>query len=88
MLAARGRASILLRPQVWFQRLLDVPGVRLAAMSIDILILSSFLPGAPPRDPTDRIIATTARELGYRVMTRDRGLLAYAAQGHIQAIAC
>lgn len=88
MLVARGRLSLRFRPETWFQRLLAVPGVRLAEMSTDILIRSSFLPGTPPKDPADRIIAATARELGYRLMTRDRVLLAYAEEGHIQAIGC
>jgi len=62
--------------------------VRLADMSPDVLIASSFLPGTPPRDPADRILAATAREYGYRLMTRDTPLLAYARQGHLQALAC
>ena len=35
-----------------------------------------------------RIIAATAREYGYTVMTRDRALLDYAAQGYLSALAC
>jgi PIN domain nuclease of toxin-antitoxin system len=88
LLVSRGRLRSPMSPQRWFQRLTEAPGVRLAEMSPDVLIASSFLPGAPPRDPADRILAATARECGYRLMTRDRPLLAYAAQGHVQAIAC
>jgi PIN domain nuclease of toxin-antitoxin system len=36
----------------------------------------------------DRIILATAREGGYRLVTRDKHLLAYADDGHVQAIAC
>jgi PIN domain nuclease of toxin-antitoxin system len=46
------------------------------------------LPGAPPRDPADRIIAATAREHGYTVMTRDATLLAYAREGYLSAVEC
>ena len=88
LLVARGRLTSIIKPQLWFQRLLDVPNVRLADMSPDLLISSSFLPGEPPRDPADRIIAATAREYGYTLMTRDRLLLSYAEQGHIQALCC
>jgi PIN domain nuclease of toxin-antitoxin system len=88
LLVARGRLTSIIKPQLWFQRVLDVPNMRLADMSPDLLISSSFLPGEPPRDPADRIIAATAREFGYTLMTRDRLLLAYAAQGHIQAVGC
>jgi PIN domain nuclease of toxin-antitoxin system len=88
LLAARGRLSLLMPPQRWFDRMLQAPGVRLADMSADILIASSFLPGAPPNDPADRIIATTAREYGYVLVTRDHDLLGYAEQGHVQSLPC
>lgn len=88
LLVARGRLTTIIKPQLWFERLLDVPNVRLADMSPDLLISSSFLPGEPPRDPADRIIAATAREYGYTLVTRDRLLLDYAEQGHIQAVCC
>jgi PIN domain nuclease of toxin-antitoxin system len=88
LLAARGRLNLLMTPQRWFDRLLEAPGLRLSEMPPNVLIASSFLPGILPRDPADRIIAATAREYGYRLMTRDRPLLDYAEQGHIQAICC
>jgi PIN domain nuclease of toxin-antitoxin system len=88
LLNSRGRLSLLIKPQLWFERLFDVLGFRLADMSPQLLIASSFLPGTPPRDPADRIMAATAREYGYRLVTRDRLLLAYAEQGHIQAVFC
>jgi PIN domain nuclease of toxin-antitoxin system len=88
LLVARGRLTTIIKPQLWFERLLDVPNVRLADMSPDLLISSSFLPGEPPRDAADRIVAATAREYGYTLMTRDRLLLDYAEQGHIRAVCC
>jgi PIN domain nuclease of toxin-antitoxin system len=88
LLVARGRLTTIIKPQLWFERVLEVPNVRLADMSPDLLISSSFLPGTPPRDPADRIIAATAREYGYALVTRDRELLTYAEQGHIQAVGC
>jgi PIN domain nuclease of toxin-antitoxin system len=88
LLAARGRVSLLMTPQRWFERLLEAPGLRLSEMTPNVLIASSFLPGKLPNDPADRIIAATAREYGYKLVTRDRPLLEYAKQGHIQAIPC
>jgi PIN domain nuclease of toxin-antitoxin system len=87
-LVARGRLSLQMMPQRWFQRVLEQPSVRLAEMSPDLLIASSFLPGKPPRDPADRIIAATARDLGAMLITRDRALLAYGGEGHISVLAC
>jgi PIN domain nuclease of toxin-antitoxin system len=88
LLVSRGRLTLLIKPQLWFRRLFDILNFRLADMPPEVLIASSDLPGHPPRDPADRIIAATAREYGYMLVTRDRPLLDYAAQGHIQALAC
>lgn len=88
MLTARGRLQLLIRPERWFAKLFDAPGVALAPLSPDLLVASSYLPGKPPKDPTDCIIAATARELGATLVTRDRALLDYGEQGHMSALAC
>ena len=88
MLASRGRLQLLIRPERWFANLFKAPGVRLADMSADVLIASSFLPGKPTKNPTDRIIAATVRELGATLVTRDRALLEYGEAGHIAVVAC
>ena len=88
ILVSRQRLALTLPPELWFRRLLETPEIEQADMPARVLIASSFLPGSPPGDPADRIIAATAREFGYRVVTRDRKLLDYASEGHIQAIAC
>ena len=88
MLTAKGRLQLLIRPERWFANLFDVPGVVLAPLSPDLLIASSYLPGKPPKDPTDRIIAATARELGATLISRDRALLDYGEHGHMSALAC
>lgn len=88
ILVARNRLQLTLSPEAWFDTLMDLPGIRLAPMSPHVLIASSFLPGSPPRDPADRIIAATARAYGYSIVTRDGELSNYAAAGHIDLIAC
>ena len=88
LLVSRQRLSLGMTPERWFARMFDAPKVHLAGMSPTILIAASFLPGKPPRDPADRIIAATARDLGAIVVTRDHVLLEYGAQGHISTMAC
>jgi PIN domain nuclease of toxin-antitoxin system len=88
MLVSRNRLSLVARPERWFQRLLAVPGVRMADLSPDILMASSFLPGTPPRDPADRIILATARDLGATLITRDRLMLKYGEEGQVSTIPC
>lgn len=88
MLVRRSRISLLVTPQGWYRRLFDLLGLRPAPTPARVLISSSFLPGTPPSDPADRILAATAREYGYTLVTRDRPLLAYAEQGNLKALAC
>jgi PIN domain nuclease of toxin-antitoxin system len=88
LLVSRGRMNMQMTPERWFSRLLEAPGLQIADMPPSVLIASSFLPGSLHRDPADCILAATAREYGYRLVTRDRPLLDYAEQGHIQALAC
>ncbi|MGD9837397.1 MAG: type II toxin-antitoxin system VapC family toxin [Afipia sp.] len=88
LLVGRGRLRLQMSAESWFARACEAPGVRLAVMSPDVLIASSFLPGKPPRDPADRIIAATARDLGARLVTRDRLLLDYGKQGHVNVLKC
>jgi PIN domain nuclease of toxin-antitoxin system len=88
LLVSRGRINMQMSPERWFARLMEAPGLSLAEMPPSVLIASSSLPGRLHRDPADRIVAATSREFGYRIVTRDRPLLEYAEQGHIQALAC
>ncbi|MGD0548310.1 MAG: type II toxin-antitoxin system VapC family toxin [Terracidiphilus sp.] len=87
-LVAKGRLHLTLPPEAWFEALLAMPGVRLAALTPKLLISSTSLPGAFLKDPADRIIAATARLYGFRLITRDEKLLDYARQGHILATKC
>ena len=88
MLVAKGKIALTLAPEVWFDRVLALPGVTLAAMPPPVLIASCALPGAPPADPVDRILAATARAFGYTLVTRDRRLLAYGGEGHVHVMGC
>jgi PIN domain nuclease of toxin-antitoxin system len=87
-LVAKGRVQLTLAPDVWLTELLAQPGVRLAPLTPAELLASTALPGSPPSDPADRIIAATARLHGQIIVTRDRKLLAYAQDGHIRVQAC
>ena len=88
MMVGRGRFRSSLTPQRWFEALRTLPGVTLCALTAEILMQSWCLPGNLNRDPADRIIAATAREYGFTVVTRDLRLLAYGGAGHIRALAC
>ena len=88
LLFSRGRIRAARSAFEYFRQISNLPGVQLAPMPPEVLLTASFLPGNPPRDPVDRILAATAREYGYTLVTRDEALLAYAEEGHLHAIAC
>jgi PIN domain nuclease of toxin-antitoxin system len=88
LLVSLKRVDLFTTPQRWFSRLLSIPNVRPAELSPDILMASSFLPGKPPRDPADRILLATARDLGATLVTRDRALLQYGEEGQVSTMAC
>lgn len=88
VLARKGRFVSTLTPRRWFETLTGLPGAAVAAMSPEVLIASSFLPDFPEKYPADRIIAATAREYGYTVVTSDAALLEYGKQGYLSVLEC
>jgi PIN domain nuclease of toxin-antitoxin system len=87
-LVSKNRLRLSLSPVAWFEALLALVGVRLAAMPPQVLIASASLPGTPPKDPVDRIIAATGRAFGYTVITRNGELTRYARAGHLELVEC
>jgi PIN domain nuclease of toxin-antitoxin system len=88
LLSARGRLSATRSPVDLFADAIATPGVRIEALSPDVLIDSSFLPGVIHSDPADRILIATARRHDLTLVTRDRTILDYAKEGHVRALAC
>ncbi len=87
-LVSKNRLQLSLSPDAWFDALLGFAGVRLAPMTPKVLIASANLPGTPPKDPVDRIIAATGRTFGHVVITRYSELIQYAQAGHIELVEC
>jgi PIN domain nuclease of toxin-antitoxin system len=75
-------------PKTWFARVMAGPGIKEAAMTFDIAIDSSSLPGNLHGDPGDRLLVATARHLGVPIVTRDRNIIAFARDGHVRVIPC
>ena len=88
LLSAKGRLSAARSPKDLFAEAIATPGVRIEALSPEVLIDASFLPGVIHRDPADRILIATARKLDLTLVTRDRTILDYAREGHVRALAC
>jgi PIN domain nuclease of toxin-antitoxin system len=85
MLAQKGRVAFGRAVEDWMDGILS-NGIRLVALSPEIAVAAGQLPGGIHGDPADRLIIATARGLGCPLLTADRQILGYSAQGHVSAI--
>jgi PIN domain nuclease of toxin-antitoxin system len=88
MSMARGRLTSPLPALEFFNRYLERGGCHLCGLTPEMLVHASYLPGLFHRDPADRILVATARALDLVLVTRDRAILAYGAEGHVKTLAC
>ena len=86
MLEVKGRIRLDRPVEAWTQEALGMPGTELIALTAEIALASSRLPGPLHNDTADRIIAATARDRGARLLTRDENLLAYGRQHYIDLV--
>ena len=75
-------------PAAWLDRVVAQSRIRLTPLTARQAVASSLLPGDLHDDPADRLLVATARDLSAALVTRDMRLLAYAAQGHLEVLAC
>jgi PIN domain nuclease of toxin-antitoxin system len=87
LLVSKGRLHLSRDVVEWMEVALALPGIRLQPLSPAIAIASTRLPWEVHPDPADRILLATARHLGATLVTSDRLLLDYAAQGHVKCLA-
>ena len=85
---SQARVSFLPDPKTWFAQAIARSGIRLTPITPAIAIDSAHLPGMLEGDPADRLVIATARHLGATVVTRDRRMIGYAADGHVRALRC
>jgi PIN domain nuclease of toxin-antitoxin system len=87
LLHAKQRVVLGLALPIWVQRAL-APPITLGALTSEIAMSCHQLPGQLHSDPVDRVLVATARIEGLTLVTRDRAILEYAAQGHVRALPC
>lgn len=92
-MAARGKPkpdTLVFRtdPQGWFADFMSLPFVAMAPFTARMAIEASYLPDFAHKDPGDRFLVATARELRCPIVTSDAKILDYAALGHVDAVPC
>lgn len=91
LLSAGGRFTRAITPlavERWYRDFIGRPGIHLAALTSGIALDSASLPDLSHRDPADRFLIATARQMGLPLVTRDRKILDYADTGHVRCIPC
>ena len=88
LLSAKGRLPSTRAPIALFKDVMATHGVKIEALTPEVLIESSFLPGKIHSDPADRILLATARQHDLTIVTRDRAILDYSAAGHVKTLEC
>lgn len=79
MLVERGRLELTVPVEVWIARAEAAPELTFVPLDNRIALRAVALEGFDHRDPADRIIASTALELGATLVTADARLRAYPA---------
>jgi PIN domain nuclease of toxin-antitoxin system len=76
-LVERGRLTLPCPVDQWLRQALGYPGVLLLALSPEVAVESTRLPGPFHRDPADQLIVATGRVYGCPVVTLDQNIRAY-----------
>lgn len=75
MLVAKGRLKLGVPPAEWIPRASALPFLEFVSIDERIALRTVELPGELHADPADRIIAATALEHGWTLVTKDERLL-------------
>ena len=84
----RSKPQFLPDAKTWFAMVMNAPGMKLAALTPEIAVDSSSLPGEFHADPADRLLIATARHLRVPIVTRDAKIIAYGEQGMLKVLPC
>ena len=77
-LLEKGKLEISCDPEKWMDEALDMPRLRVVALTPRIAYRSTTLPPLFHSDPADQIIVATAREMNATIVTRDQRIRDYA----------
>ena len=77
MLEVRGRIKMRMEPLIWIKRALAAPGLELEELTPEVAVASARLSGSAPRDPSDRIMISTAMSLNAVLVSCDREIISY-----------
>ncbi len=85
LLTAKGRTHLSQPVELWMEKALALPGLKVLPLEPALIFDAHRLPGDFHADPADRLIVATARYHELTLITDDRKILDYGAQGYLRA---
>jgi len=85
LLEAKGRIHLGMPVAEWLEDALRLPNLMVLPLELPVILDAHRLPGTFHSDPADRLIVATARHHNLTLITDDRKILDYAAQGYLRA---
>lgn len=86
MLVRKNRLRLARDPASWVNEALSKRGVAETRLNSTIAVAAASLPAPAPADPADRFLIATAFGNGWTFVTKDAGILSYAAAAGISAL--
>ena len=77
MLIEKGRLVLSMEVESWLEAVEQIEGVRFMPVDNEVWIKSTQLPGEFHKDPADRMIVATARQLAVPLVTADEKIIKY-----------
>lgn len=77
MLVQKNRLVLSMDVDAWLTNIASIPRVRFYPVDNEIAVKSATLPGEFHKDPADRMIVATARQLGCTLLTLDEKIRNY-----------
>lgn len=87
LLLAKHRIVLSAPLQDWVEQGAALPGLRVRALTTEVAIESTLLPGEPHADPADRFLIAEARVASLTLVTADRKIIDYGRAGHVRVLA-
>lgn len=82
------RRVVLSAPlQEWVKAGAALRGLRVRALTTEVAVESTVLPGEPHADPADRFLIAEARVSGLTLVTADQKIIDYGGLGHVKVLA-
>ena len=83
MLLERGRLSLSMDSEKWFDLISSIPAIKLLPLQPRVAINATRLPEPFHADPADRFLVAQARQLNLPLVSADARIRQYA---HVQSI--